>query len=411
MNKGALYIIQTLRDAGFEAYFAGGWVRDLLLGHPSDDIDIATSASTAQVMALFPRTIPVGIAFGIVIVVVHNEQYEVATFRKDLEYKDGRYPEGIEASNALEDAKRRDFTINGMFYDPIEQVIHDYVEGRKDLEARVIRTIGDPHERFNEDRLRILRAVRFASRLQFPIESETESAILKYAPSLLQSVSVERIWQELEKIALFPGLDRAILELHRLNLLGSIFPELENINRSKLEGLVLPFKHFPKNTPFFIYLIHLLADLNEKAIESLGKRYKLSNAQVKLAQFVWKTGKLVAETKQGNVPENIEWVRSYAHPDFPRALLIAAANHIDTYEEIIQFHETKRSSLQPHIGRLQNKTPLITSALLAQQGIQPGKAMGELLRHAERLEANYGLHTAEEVLQLLKKLGYWPKES
>src|SRR3990167_3399243 len=147
----ARFIIETLAKAGFVAYYAGGWVRDLLLNHPSDDIDIATNAPPETIQALFPHTVPIGIAFGIVLVIIDGHQYEVATFRQDLDYHDGRRPSRVEFTTAIHDAKRRDFTINGMFYDPLKDEILDYVNGRADLEKKVIRAIGNPHERIKED--------------------------------------------------------------------------------------------------------------------------------------------------------------------------------------------------------------------------------------------------------------------
>ena len=165
----ATSIVKKLQDAGYLAYFAGGWVRDFILKKPSDDIDIATSASVDEVQRLFPKTIPVGVAFGIVIVVQDNHQFEVATFRKDRGYVDGRRPVGIDPASPEEDAQRRDFTINGMFYDPIQDKIFDYVDGMKDLKKGIIRAIGDPNARFLEDRLRMMRAVRYSTRFDFPI--------------------------------------------------------------------------------------------------------------------------------------------------------------------------------------------------------------------------------------------------
>src|SRR3989338_2628829 len=137
----ARQIVETLAKAGFVAYYAGGWVRDFLLNHPSDDIDIATNAPPETIQALFPHTVPIGLAFGIILVIIDGKQYEVATFRQDLAYKDGRRPTKIAFATAIEDAKRRDFTINGMFFDPLKEEVLDYVSGKTDLENQVIRAI------------------------------------------------------------------------------------------------------------------------------------------------------------------------------------------------------------------------------------------------------------------------------
>jgi len=199
----AIKIVEKLQNSGHIAYFSGGWIRDFLLKVPSDDIDIATSASVEEVRDLFSKTIPVGIAFGIIIVVEEGHTFEVATFRKEKEYTDGRRPTHIEPASPEEDSLRRDFTINGMFFDPIQDKLLDFVEGQKDLEKGVIRAIGDPHQRFLEDRLRMIRAVRYSNRFNFPIDCDTTQAILSHAASLFPSVAIERVWQEFQKMAKF----------------------------------------------------------------------------------------------------------------------------------------------------------------------------------------------------------------
>lgn len=231
----AKQIVQTLVKAGFTTYFAGGWVRDYLMNHPSDDIDIATEAPVDVIQKIFPKTIPVGLAFGIVIVVVEGHQFEVATFRKEKAYVDGRRPTHVESATPEEDALRRDFTINGLFWDPLTKTLYDYVEGQKDLTLGIIRAIGDPHARFLEDRLRMIRAVRYSTRFNFTIEIETDQAIIAHAKSLFPSVAIERVWQEFHKIARFGKLDISFLELYRLGLLTTIFPELQKLKLQELE--------------------------------------------------------------------------------------------------------------------------------------------------------------------------------
>ncbi|HSX13482.1 MAG TPA: CCA tRNA nucleotidyltransferase, partial [Chlamydiales bacterium] len=219
----ARFIIDTLTKAGYIAYYAGGWVRDLLLQHESDDIDIATNAPPETIQALFPHTVPLGIAFGIVLVIVEHHQYEVATFRRDVDYADGRRPTKIEFATAIEDAKRRDFTINGMFYDPLQNQILDYVEGQADLKKKIIRAIGNPHERIKEDRLRMIRAIRLACRFNFTIEPQTQEAIRFHAKEIFPAVAIERIYQELTKGHDFKKLPEMLLELHSFGLLETIF--------------------------------------------------------------------------------------------------------------------------------------------------------------------------------------------
>lgn len=222
----ALNILTQIRKAGFAAFFAGGSVRDRLLGREAKDYDIATSARPEQIEALFPKTVAVGKAFGVIVVVQDGTQTEVATFRADGGYQDGRRPDTVHFCGAEEDAKRRDFTVNGMFYDPAEDKIIDYVGGQADLQKKVIRAIGDPGKRFAEDHLRMLRAVRFAHTLGFSIEPATRSAVRKLAPGLVK-ISAERIENEFSRTlteSIRPG--DALKELVDLGLIQYIMPEV-----------------------------------------------------------------------------------------------------------------------------------------------------------------------------------------
>ena len=195
----ACRIIHRLREAGHQAYIAGGAVRDHLLGREQTDLDIATSAHPDEVKALFRRTVAVGESFGVILVHEENHPFEVATFREDSDYRDGRHPGTVRYSTAEADVRRRDFTINGMLWDPETETLMDWVGGRKDVEARLIRTIGPPGERFHEDRLRMLRAIRFAAQLGFAIEETTWQAIRDQAEALAP-VSTERIRDEMGKL-------------------------------------------------------------------------------------------------------------------------------------------------------------------------------------------------------------------
>ena len=222
----ALKVVQTLQDEGFIAFFAGGCVRDHLLGRPPKDYDVATDAFPEEVEALFPKTIPIGKAFGVIAVVDGKETVEVATFREEVGTLDGRHPETILFSAAKEDALRRDFTINGMFYDPIAEQLHDYVHGQRDLKKQVITAIGDPAERFEEDHLRMLRAIRFAHNLDFTLEPQTEDAIRNMVP-LIAKISAERIEKELTRtLTDSPKPGAALEHLHQLGLLDPILPEI-----------------------------------------------------------------------------------------------------------------------------------------------------------------------------------------
>jgi poly(A) polymerase len=251
----ARYIVETLANAGFVGYYAGGWVRDLLLQVPSDDIDIATNAPPETIQALFPKTVPIGIAFGIILVLVNGRQYEVATFRQDFDYHDGRRPTRISFTTAEEDAKRRDFTINGMFYDPIKKEVLDFVGGKIDLEKKIIRAIGDPHQRIQEDRLRMIRALRLSCRFGFLIEPLTEAAIRAHANELFPAVAIERIVQELEKGKASGKLRELLIQLHEFGLLGAIFPNVKPLYKAEIEKRLEPLKRFPSNTPLIVSLL------------------------------------------------------------------------------------------------------------------------------------------------------------
>ena len=195
----AIEIASRLQRAGFAAFWVGGCVRDFLLGREPQDFDIATDATPEQVEKIFHKTIPVGRKFGVMVVVEDQQQFQVATFRAETDYQDGRRPEKVIFASAEADALRRDFTVNGLFYDPLTEKIHDWVGGEKDLRAKIIRTIGAPEERFAEDHLRLLRAVRFAAQLEFEIETQTFAAVKALAPKI-KLISAERVRDEFIKL-------------------------------------------------------------------------------------------------------------------------------------------------------------------------------------------------------------------
>lgn len=239
-RETAVAIARRLRAAGFQALFAGGSVRDRLLGVPPKDFDVATSAGPEQVQALFARTVPVGVAFGVVLVVEDGEEVEVATFREDLGIADGRHPKGVRFADARADAMRRDFTVNGMFEDPETGEVLDFVGGQEDLRARTVRAIGDPRLRFREDRLRMLRAVRFATVLDFRIERETLDAVREGAAAIAD-VSAERVRDELTRILVSGRGGRGLGLLLDTGLLPAILPEI-----AALDGVPQPPRFHPE---------------------------------------------------------------------------------------------------------------------------------------------------------------------
>lgn len=403
----ATEIIKKLTHSGYKAYFAGGWVRDYLMQHPSDDIDIATDAPPAVILDLFPHTLLVGLAFGVVIVVLKGHQFEVSTFRRDVEYINGRKPERIELSTAEEDALRRDFTINGMFYDPLEDKIYDYVQGMEDLEKGIIRTIGNPFERFSEDRLRMVRAIRFSARFGFPIEWETQQAIQENADTLFPAVAMERIWNEFVKMSKYPRFDHALVEMHRLGLLPVIFPQLQAMHLNTLKQTVSAFPFFSSETPTIGYLFHLFLHLDSEQLKEVCLHLRLSKQDTKLALFLHENTQGIAHESQGMT--DVNWVYFYASPHSNLCLDLYAA-HLENEEKslFIQRHAERKQRLAMHIQRYKEKKPLIDATFLLKHGIQPGKHMGLLLKEAEEQAIRKDLQNPEEVLTLLKQSSLWP---
>lgn len=268
-------IVRRLREAGYEALWAGGCVRDQVLGVEPKDYDVATSAEPESVRELFGRrrTLAIGAAFGVITVLGRRDegQVEVATFREDFEYADGRRPGRVVFSHAEADARRRDFTINGLFFDPIDERVLDFVGGQDDLRRGVVRAIGDAVARFDEDKLRMLRAVRFAARFDFEIETETFQAIAAHAGDV-GVVSVERVATEMQAILTGPHRDRAWRLLVDSGLAGVVTPEVSNVSQAAelLAALEAP--------TLASALVVLLGDRRRRPdAERLTRRWKLSN--------------------------------------------------------------------------------------------------------------------------------------
>jgi poly(A) polymerase len=300
VEDAALYVAKKLQDSGFEALFAGGCVRDMVMESKPEDYDIATNATPQAVQSIFKHTIPVGVQFGVVIVLERGAQFEVATFRSDGRYTDGRRPDEVRFGTAQEDVLRRDFTINGMLYDPVRRKLIDYVGGQEDIRKKLIRCIGDPQQRFFEDKLRLLRAVRFSARFGFEIEEETRRAITASA-STISAVSQERIREELEKILADANRAEGVRELQKLGLLPYLLPELSGF-LSIPEGAKL-FDHslaVLTSLSSFDFALSFAALMHEVGAASSGerspqesaklagraaRRLRFSNAQRKKALF------------------------------------------------------------------------------------------------------------------------------
>jgi len=281
-KQAAIKIVRSLRRSGYQALLAGGCVRDMLLGRVANDYDVATDAAPQEVTKLFRRTLKVGAKFGVVIVLLEGRQVEVATFRTETGYADGRHPTAVKFADAREDAGRRDFTINGMFYDPIEQKVIDYVDGQADLKKRIVRTIGNAEQRFGEDFLRMLRAVRFATQLGFAIEPKTYSAICAGASNITR-ISGERIAVELEAILVSPNRSIGATLLFETGLAEAIFPGFTDED-TKFGIKVLA--QLRKKVDFALALVSFFAGCETEFALEKCKVLKLSRSLSKQMKFL-----------------------------------------------------------------------------------------------------------------------------
>lgn len=399
IENSALKIVKTLKDSGYTAYYAGGWVRDYLLDHPSDDIDIATDAKPEVIVDLFSKTIQVGISFGVVVVLMDGHQFEVATFREDLGYEDGRRPTSCAYTDAEGDANRRDFTINGMFFDPLKGEVIDFIDGRQDLEKGVVRAIGNPHERFEEDRLRMIRAIRFTYRFGYELDKATEQAIRDHAHSLFPAVAMERVWHELQKMARYPTFSQALIKMHEVGLLAEIFPPLKDVKREELEDRVASLERFPQKCPAILSVLELFPHHSVEEQTAFCYYLKVSNKEIKLVEYA-------DQVRRTNGDQDVDWARLYAHPE---ADIVFAAVCARQNGHQLKIHRERMQRLCIHVDRIVKKAPVVSASTLQAEGIVPGKQMGELLREAERLAITHDLHKPEDVMPLLRKSEVWER--
>jgi poly(A) polymerase len=405
----ARQIVDTLTKAGFVAYYAGGWVRDFLLNHPSDDIDIATNAPPEMVQKLFSHTVPIGISFGIILVIIDGHEYEVATFREDLDYQDGRRPKGVSFSSAKEDAKRRDFTINGMFFDPLSNTVLDYVEGRKDLDAKIIRAIGNPHERIREDRLRMIRAIRLSCRFHFEIEKETKEAILSHVEELFPSVAIERIWQELKKAHDFSKLSETLIKLHEFHLLSVIFPDLRKTSILEVKERMKIASSYPKDTPVIAFVLALFPNYSLENALSLCQKLKLSKREQDFVSTLFHIRKeLEKEEKKPKSLDLYDWSLLYSNRFISEILSILQCHlNPEIQKTFLLHHEERMRKLSSFIQRIHENNPVVKAKDLMQEGISPGEKMGKLLKEANRLCVNLGIEDPKIAIEELKKHPAW----
>ena len=425
-------IVRRLQDAGQTAYFAGGCVRDQLRGVAPADYDIATDATPEQVVDLFPNARLVGAHFGVVIIREGEHMFEVATFRNDGSYLDGRRPEQVEFSTPEEDAQRRDFTINGLFFDPVADRLIDYVDGERDIEAGVIRAIGDPDARFGEDHLRLMRAVRFAARFGYEIDPGTWSALLEHAPSLAR-ISAERIRDEFSAILLNGHRVRGFDLLVESGLMAHVIPEILD-----LKGCEQPPQFHPEGDVFVhtrlmlsllegepslpLVLSVLLHDIGKPATYSYDeeagrirfnghdkvgaemagrilRRLKYSN-EVVGAVFAMVENHMVFKDVQNMRTAKVK--RFMARPTYRdemelhRVDCLGSWGGLDNYEFLHAKEEEFAN--EPIIP-----PPLITGTDLIERGWERGPAIGETLRRVQDLQLEGGLKSREEALAWLEE--------
>jgi poly(A) polymerase len=448
MKDFATSVVRTLREHGHQAYLVGGCVRDILLGREPTDYDVATAATPEEVTDIFPQTYAVGAQFGVVLVpfssvppVVNSSAHlnhkghrglvEVATFRSDIGYSDGRHPDEVRFSkDARQDVERRDFTINGLLLDPMTNEAVDYVGGRKDLEARIIRTIGDPQRRFAEDKLRLLRAVRFAARFGYTIEPQTFAAIRPLAPQI-QQVSRERVRDELTKMLTEGRARDAFLLLDETGLLHEVLPEIE-----AMKAVEQPPQFHPEGD-VFVHTLLLLeklpqpcsttlawgallhdvgkpptfriapdrirfdghVDIGVKMAEEICRRLRFSNHEVEQILALIKNHMRfasVAQMKSSTFKRFIRMPGFNEHLELHRMDCQSSHGDLTTYN----FTRNQIASLPPEAVR---PAPLITGNDLILAGYEPGPRFKEILSAVEDAQLEGRLHNRQEAMELVRQ--------
>jgi poly(A) polymerase len=428
MAEKAIEIVKVLREGGFRAYWAGGSVRDLVMGHEPQDYDVATDARPEQVMELFPKTVPVGVSFGVVKVIEDGFEFEVTTFRSDGRYIDGRHPAEVHYSDDREDAARRDFTINGMFYDPLKKEIIDYVEGRKDIAAGVIRAIGDPHERFEEDKLRLMRAVRFAARFGYVIEHKTEAALRDLAGQIHQ-ISSERIRDELKKMLTGPNPSDSISLLIKTGLMKTILPEvlamdgveqpkefhpegdvlthtmllLRNLDQPSFELALAALLHDVGKPPTFSIRDRIRFDnhceVGARMTEAICGRLRLSNEQTERVADLVRDHlrfKDVQQMRESTLKRFLRQPYFSEHLELHRLDCLASHGDLTNWE----FCKNKLAELGPEEIRPKR---LLTGDDLITMGYRPGPLFTKILTQLEDAQLEGSIKNRDEAVEWLRR--------
>ncbi|MCK4965649.1 CCA tRNA nucleotidyltransferase [bacterium] len=428
LRKNAEWIVRKLNENGFKAYFAGGCVRDMIMGIDPKDYDIATSAKPEEIKNIFKKTVMVGAQFGVAVVIKDGKNYDVATFRKDKGCTDGRHPNTVIYTDEKEDVKRRDFTINGLLFDPLEDSIIDYVGGKKDIADGIIRTIGNPFERFNEDKLRLMRAVRIAARFDFAIEINTYEALVGSAHDI-KDISKERVRDEIVKILTESNAKRGIELLNKTGLLDIILPEV-----TAMKGVEQPPEKHPEGDVYTHTLIMLDLMENPSAEFALGvllhdvgkpavfektdkirfkkhaevgaqialqllERLRFSNKQIEhIVNLVrnHSTFKDVKKMKKSTLKRFLSTEKFEDYLELHRLDRLASGRNLNTWEYCKEMlNKTPEEDLKPK--------PLITGDDLTDLGFKPGPHYKDILRHIEDEQLEGRIESKSEAVNIIKK--------
>ena len=424
-------IVRSLQAAGFAAFWVGGCVRDCLLEREPGDYDIATAALPEQIEKIFPRTIPVGRKFGVMIVVEGGEQFQVATFRAEADYRDGRHPEQVTFGDAPADASRRDFTVNGLFFDPIKKQLHDWVGGEKDLRSKIIRTIGVPADRFGEDHLRLLRAVRFAAQLGFEIEPETFAAVQAHAAKI-KTISAERVRDELIKLFAPPHAVRGLQLLRESGLLEHLLPELAatvhceqspdyHPEGSVFNHLRLMLEQMPPDAdrllPWAVLMHDIAKPLTSSRDEKTGSIHFYEHEKIGADMAEQILERLRFPNKQieavvAAVRHHMQFKdalrmrkstlrRLLMRETFPLELALhrldclGSHRRLDVYDFLVE--QARALAQQPEI-----RPPLLTGDDLIALGVKPGPELGKRLAEIRELQLSDEVKTPAEALAWAK---------
>jgi tRNA nucleotidyltransferase/poly(A) polymerase len=389
----AIDIIRELRRLGHEAYLVGGCVRDMVMQIEPADYDIATSARPEEIIRIFPRTESIGAQFGVVLVIHRGHPFEVATFRSDEAYIDGRRPTGVVFTDSKQDVLRRDFTINGLLYDPLDGHVIDYVGGQADIEAKIVRAIGDPLARFEEDKLRILRAIRFGARLGYTIEKQTWAAVRTMAPKIHQ-VSQERIREEITRILTEGQAPRGFRMLEESGLRAEVLPELTWTAHIET---TLGMLHRQTQPDFA--LAALLHHTPVPDVAGIVERLKFSRAEMHHVCALVENLPRFSQVQQMSVSTLKRFFRIDRFHDH---LELARIHRAAANEELTDYDYARRKRNEWGEAGIW-PMPLITGDDLIAMGFSPGPSFKEILTRVEDEQLEGRLNTREQAVKYVKR--------